>query len=120
MSLPDPPCGDPPRAPSLLRRFLPKTGYHGKGYAAVTHGRCVTDGAAHASLWAHTRYARRRQVTADGRRQDGAMMKRSKEAGSWSYASSGSTCATNWSGRATTMQPAWRSMPRLAKISWPP
>ena len=42
-------------------------------------------------------------------------MKPSKYEASCSHSSSGSTCATYWSGRTTTMHPASRSMPRMRK-----
>src|SRR4029077_17556848 len=47
------------------------------------------------------------------------IMKRSKNAASCAAPSSGRTCATNWSGRTTTMQPRSRSMPRMVKMSLP-
>ena len=48
-----------------------------------------------------------------------ASMNRSKKAASSSCASSGSTCATYWSGRTTTRAPRVRSMPRCSKIVSP-
>ena len=49
----------------------------------------------------------------------GRVMKPSKKAASCSWPLSGRTCATYWSGRATTMQPDSRSMPRMLKMSLP-